>query len=308
MRSSGGSSTGERERERDEYRRRGARERRCVAASAASAPRVRRCVHCAVSLFPPLSSLLTLQHTHTHISPTPKNRFAYRASSLLDYACGRGGDLHKWRAAQVAYVKGVDLSAAEVREAERRYGELAARERARGGGGGGAGGGGLAMRCDFEQCEHLGDRDVPELEPFDAVTCMFALHYFFSSEATLATFLRNVAGSLKPGGYFLGTVPDGRRVMAHLSSLPDGGALDAPLLRLVRRWGPAAPKKFGSAYTMEIRDTVVEGVEGASEGSDEFLVFTSALVKAAAAAGLHPVADWGDPQCSRLFEEVREFF
>jgi hypothetical protein len=50
-----------------------------------------------------------------------------------------------------------------------------------------------------------------------------------------------------------------------------------------------APKKYGSAYVMEIKDTVVEGVEGESEGSDEFLVFSSALVKAAAAAGLHPV-------------------
>jgi hypothetical protein len=40
---------------------------------------------------------------------------------------------------------------------------------------------------------------------------------------------------------------------------------------------------------MEIKDTVVQGVEGWSEGSDEFLVFGSALTKAAAAAGLHPV-------------------
>lgn len=46
---------------------------------------------------------------------------------------------------------------------------------------------------------------------------------------------------------------------------------------------------YGCAYIMEIKDTVVEGVEGASEGSLEFLVFTKALTKAAAAAGLHPV-------------------
>eukprot|EP00882_Tetradesmus_deserticola_P033280 GHRQ01037998.1.p1 GENE.GHRQ01037998.1~~GHRQ01037998.1.p1 ORF type:complete len:174 (+),score=26.11 GHRQ01037998.1:155-676(+) len=28
-------------------------------------------------------------------------RFAYGAEALLDYACGRGGDLHKWNSAQV---------------------------------------------------------------------------------------------------------------------------------------------------------------------------------------------------------------
>jgi hypothetical protein len=57
------------------------------------------------------------------------------------------------------------------------------------------------MQCQFEQCEHLGDRDIPELEPFDVITCMFAVHYFFNAEGTLATFLRNVAGSLKDGAW-----------------------------------------------------------------------------------------------------------
>jgi hypothetical protein len=42
---------------------------------------------------------------------------------------------------------------------------------------------------------------------------------------------------------------------------------------------------------MEIKDTVVEGT-GHSEGSAEFLVFSSALTKAAAAVGLHPVRGW----------------
>lgn len=48
---------------------------------------------------------------------------------------------------------------------------------------------------------------------------------------------------------------------------------------------------------MEIKDTVVEGVEGSSEGSDEFLVFSSALTKAAAAHGLHPVSCSGGRGC-----------
>ena len=46
---------------------------------------------------------------------------------------------------------------------------------------------------------------------------------------------------------------------------------------------------FGSAYVMEIPDTVVEGHQGLSEGSHEFLVFASVLLKAAAKHGLHPV-------------------
>ncbi|GBF97174.1 hypothetical protein Rsub_10035, partial [Raphidocelis subcapitata] len=100
-------------------------------------------------------------------------------------------------------------------------------------------------------------------------------------------------------GYFIGTVPDGKRIMAQLQV---AGTLDEPLLKLTRKW-EGAPKKYGSAYTMEIKDTVVQGVEGWSEGSDEFLVFSSALTKAAAAAGLHPVCDYADPEMAKLFEE-----
>ena len=40
---------------------------------------------------------------------------------------------------------------------------------------------------------------MPEFDPFDVVTCMFAIHYFFEKEEALATLLRNVAGSLKDG-------------------------------------------------------------------------------------------------------------
>lgn len=36
-----------------------------------------------------------------------------------------------------------------------------------------------------------------------------------------------------PGGYFIGTVPDGKRVGAHLSK---EAAVDLPMLRLVRKW------------------------------------------------------------------------
>ena len=48
---------------------------------------------------------------------------------------------------------------------------------------------------------------------------------------------------------------------------------------------------FGSGLTIEIKDTVVEGHEGVSEGSTEYLVFSSTLKGVAAAHGLHPVSN-----------------
>jgi SAM-dependent methyltransferase len=256
---------------------------------------------------------------------------------LLDLACGRGGDLHKWQAAGVRFVKGVDLSPAEVTEAQRRYGELVR------GGRGGGGSSGRVPECEFVQSDHLGDAEwrdgvlgggaegddpAPAHPPqpqrqYDCVTCMFALHYFFEREQSLRRFLDNVALNLKPGGYFVGTCPDGKRVQAALKGAT-GDRYEAPMLRLARRWGSGKPAAFGSAYTMEILDTVVQGHRGggegggdgegaanadltapppATEGSDEFLVFPGVLEAAAAAAGLKPVAGpYGDPALDALFE------
>lgn len=50
-------------------------------------------------------------------------------------------------------------------------------------------------------------------------------------------------------------------------------------------------KAFGSKYIMEIPDTVVEGHEGFTEGSEEYMVFDKALLGEAARAGLHPVSE-----------------
>ena len=47
---------------------------------------------------------------------------------------------------------------------------------------------------------------------FDLVSCQFAIHYFFESERKLDNFLSNVDMNLKPGGYFIGTCLDGKKI------------------------------------------------------------------------------------------------
>lgn len=51
--------------------------------------------------------------------------------------------------------------------------------------------------------EDLGRRGT-----FDLVSCQFAAHYAWSSEASVRALLSNVATALSPGGYFIGTIPD----------------------------------------------------------------------------------------------------
>lgn len=54
-------------------------------------------------------------------------------------------------------------------------------------------------QCVFEQSASLGETDLIEDQPYDVVTCMFAMHYFFINEAALDQFLRNVSINLKNG-------------------------------------------------------------------------------------------------------------
>ena len=69
--------------------------------------------------------------------------------------------------------------------------------------------------ADFLATADIGDRAWrDDRGPYDAVTCMFALHYFFHSEAAADAAVKMAALNLKPGGYFFGVLPDGKNVQA----------------------------------------------------------------------------------------------
>lgn len=56
------------------------------------------------------------------------------------------------------------------------------------------------------------------------MSCMFALHYFFETPATLKGFVKNIGDNLKVGGYFIGACFDGEKVFNMLRGLPKGGS------------------------------------------------------------------------------------
>lgn len=58
---------------------------------------------------------------------------------------------------------------------------------------------GTQMQVDFVASSELGQSKWDEPQQYDAVTCMFAIHYFFVSEAALRQLLENVVNNLKAG-------------------------------------------------------------------------------------------------------------
>lgn len=187
--------------------------------------------------------------------------FARRAGKLLDLACGRGGDLHKWRAADVKRVLGLDISSSSVEEARSRC---------------------AAIRADLRYTFERADLTQPytPAEPCDVVTCMFALHYFFGSEQAAQTIVKTAADALKDGGFFVGIVPDARQVLERIKY----GPFDNGVLRVEALW-PDQPQCFGSAYLCSIENTVTQ-----QSAVPEYLVYDNVLCALAAQHGLDPVS------------------
>jgi len=48
---------------------------------------------------------------------------------------------------------------------------------------------------------------------FDVVSCQFSFHYSFESLAQAEMMLQNACECLKPGGYFIGTMPNANELM-----------------------------------------------------------------------------------------------
>ena len=147
---------------------------------------------------------------------------------ILDLGCGKGGDLGKWQQAPqpVELYVGIDPAEISIDQARERYSEM----RSRGGGRGGRGGyrrdrPQRIFDAEFVAQDAFGHsvggiptiRDVG-FDPaggsrwggggFDVVSMMFCMHYAFESEAKARGMLQNVAGSLRKGGRFLGTIPN----------------------------------------------------------------------------------------------------
>lgn len=47
----------------------------------------------------------------------------------------------------------------------------------------------------------------------DLVSCQFAFHYSFESLPQAECMLRNAAECLRPGGFFIGTIPDANDIV-----------------------------------------------------------------------------------------------
>lgn len=157
--------------------------------------------------------------------------------TLIDLACGKGGDLFKWIDARLSFVFGVDLSPDNIENridgACSRYLNTKKNTKTMPSALFVVGNSQFNIRTGEKMTgkakqviesvfgtapknaslgkgveKHYG---VGE-DGFNVTSCQFALHYFFEDNKILNRFLRNVAECTKVGGYFIGTCYDGTRI------------------------------------------------------------------------------------------------
>jgi mRNA (guanine-N7-)-methyltransferase len=137
---------------------------------------------------------------------------------ILDIGCGKGGDLGKWQLAPqpVDLYVGLDPADTSIQQAQDRYNQMRRGRRPI-----------FDARFITKDCfgQWIGDVGIVRevgIDPnagtgtisrfggggFDVVTMMFSMHYSFESDEKVKMMLRNVSGSLKKGGRFIGTVPN----------------------------------------------------------------------------------------------------
>jgi mRNA (guanine-N7-)-methyltransferase len=95
-------------------------------------------------------------------------------------------------------------------------------------------------------------------QPFDVVSMQFCMHYAFESVAKVRCMLTNVSRWLRPGGVFVGTVPNAEQLLMRLDQLP----ADAPELSFGNsvysiKFESREPRPlYGHRYSFFLQDAV----------------------------------------------------
>ncbi|GAA5833883.1 hypothetical protein JCM11251_005998 [Rhodosporidiobolus azoricus] len=187
---------------------------------------------------------------------------------VLDLGCGKGGDLKKWQKAGTEEYIGIDIAVVSVEQARKRFDEMYFGRQKR------FPASFFALDCFESPITEVLDPSYFDPKPFDIVSMQFCMHYAFETEAKVRQMLENVSRFLKPGGRFVGTIPDAQNLFTHLddsltayshnpdpSSDPSEGLAFGNSIYRVQfdsREPPEEGSPYGHRYTFFLQDAVEE--------------------------------------------------
>jgi len=172
--------------------------------------------------------------------------------TLIDFACGKAGDLPKWIAAKLSFVYGIDLSKDNL---ENRLNGACARYLnskktnktmpyalfVNGNSAFNVKNGDAMLNDKAKQITSAifgnGPKDADKIgkgvarqygkheDGFNISSCQFAMHYFLETPDSLQGFMRNLAECTKLNGYFIGTAYDGKLIFDLLKKTKTGESI-----------------------------------------------------------------------------------
>jgi hypothetical protein len=194
---------------------------------------------------------------------------AKNGDTLIDFACGKGGDLTKWISARLSFVFGIDYSKDNLENrldgACSRY--LKSRKInkhvpyalfAHGNSSFNIKDGSAMLNDKAKQITAAifgnGPKDADKIGRgvarqygkgdggFNVSSCQFAIHYFFENPDTLLGFLKNVTECTKLNGYFIGTSYDGKSIFNELKKIKTGDSIqlyedDKKIWEIIKDYG-----------------------------------------------------------------------
>lgn len=157
-----------------------------------------------------------------------------KAKSLLDIACGRGGDIHKWIQAKLKYIFAFDNHSESIfNEIQKghsfdgaigRFKQINKISKTK------------LPFMKFYNIDILANDSLTKINGYDSnkiydiVSCQFAFHYFCKNTNSTEHVLSIISKKLKKGGLFIGTATNGDLIHNILSQ----GNVNIPLLTLLK--------------------------------------------------------------------------
>ena len=172
-----------------------------------------------------------------------------QGDTLIDYACGKAGDLPKWIASKLSFVFGIDYSkdnlenrlngaCARFLDSKKMNKNIPSALFVHGNSSFNIRNGSAMLNDKAKQITAaifgIGPKEPEKIgkgvakqygkhdDGFNVSSCQFAIHYFLESPDTLRGFVKNLAECTKLNGYFIGTAYDGKIVFDLLKKTKQG--------------------------------------------------------------------------------------
>ncbi|KAF9461503.1 mRNA capping enzyme-domain-containing protein [Collybia nuda] len=192
-----------------------------------------------------------------------------KSAAVLDIACGKGGDIHRWKVAGAKLYVGLDSDKGQIAWASKHL-ETVRNPPSK-------------FRAEFSVVDcfdsSLSDVQFPfGVKRFDIVSIQVSMHIVWKTQKRAKQTLKNVGKSLRKGGIFVGTMFDDERAQAMARKLPAARE---------RSFGNTAYKvTFSTQDSRDFGRRYVFSLFGTAENRRRYVVPWKVFVKTAGWYGL----------------------